>query len=307
MWSYINKKWVANNYIYTAYTTPGSALAEITSPVENSTLSGSPVTFNWSKCTRATQYALWVGSSPGAYDLYAKAEGAALTDTVKLPTDGSPVYVRVGSYINKQYVSSDNFVYTTQTNPPSGPVKAVITSPANDSTLTSASATFTWSQGTGVTKYALSIGSAPGKYDLYSKVEGTALTDTVTLPTDGRQIYVVMMSYINAKWVSNNYVFTACTAPGTAIAALTSPAENTTLPGASVTFNWSACTRATQYVLWIGTAPGKSDLYSKVEGAALTDTVAMPNDGSPVYVTVLSYINKKWVPSSTYTFQSHNP
>ena len=305
LWSLMNGKWQANCYIYNASPSLIIGPTILTSPAENSILPGPSATFIWSD-SRAWKYALFVGSAPGKYDLYAKAEGLALSDTVTLPADGSPVYASIGTYTREnKWVLSRSYAYTTYTNPaPSGPVKAVMTSPANNSTLTGPDTTFTWNQGIGATQYALFIGSTPGGHDFYAKVEGSALSDTVTLPTDGRQLYVALLSFINGKWAASNYVYAGYSAPGSAIAALTNPAENSTFTGSSVTFTWSACSRATQYALFIGSTPGKYDIYAKVEGTALSDTVNIPTDGSPVYVAVWSHVNKQWVQSKNYTFQA---
>ncbi|MBM3887636.1 MAG: peptidase S8, partial [Verrucomicrobia bacterium] len=50
--------------------------------------------------------------------------------------------------------------------PPPGPVKAAMLSPTNGTTFTSASVTFIWDAGVGVSKYALWVGSALRTYDI---------------------------------------------------------------------------------------------------------------------------------------------
>jgi hypothetical protein len=57
-----------------------------------------------------SQYALWIGNTPGSYDLYAAGCGTNRTQTVTgLPVDGGPVYVRLWSLISGTWKSNDNF------------------------------------------------------------------------------------------------------------------------------------------------------------------------------------------------------
>ncbi len=56
-------------------------------------------------------YALWIGRTPGGYDIYAGAEGTNLAKTVTtLPTDGSPVYVTLYSLIKGAWQSNE-YIY----------------------------------------------------------------------------------------------------------------------------------------------------------------------------------------------------
>ena len=310
LWSCVGGKWQANGYVFNADPSMLTTASVLTSPAENTVLPGSSVTFSWSPCLLSSGYALFVGSAPGKYDLYAKAEGLALSDTVTLPADGSPVYATVWTSMGmpSKWVPSMSYAFTTATNPaPAGPVKSVLSSPANNSTLAAGSTTFAWTSGSGATQYALIIGSTPGGHDIYAKIEGSALADTVNLPTDGRQVYVALLSLINGKWVTGNYVYTAYTAPGSAIAGVTSPADNSTFTDSSVTFTWSACSRATQYALFVGNSPGSYELCAKLEGAALSDTVKIPADGGPVYVTVWSCVDKQWMQSETRIYKTFTP
>jgi hypothetical protein len=85
----------------------------ITSPVANSTLTGSSVTFDWSAGTGATAYWLDIGSAVGGNQYYQSGNlGNVLTTTVSgLPTDGSTVYVTLYSLVNGQWLSNE-YTYT---------------------------------------------------------------------------------------------------------------------------------------------------------------------------------------------------
>ncbi len=285
LWSQINGKWVPNSYYYTAV----DNRAQMVSPANGTVLGASSVTFTWTAGTGVGAYALYVGSSPGGADLYAKAEGASLSDTVNnLPVDGRPIYVTLWSLINGRYVAN-NFTYKATDN------KAQMTSPVNGTALASSSVNFTWTAGTGVSQYYLLVGSAPGVFDIYAKVEGSNLSDTVNIPAgsiNGHTIYVRLYSYLNGAWVYNSYVYMA---PDTK-AEVTAPVGGSALASGTAAFSWSAGTGVSQYYLCVGSSPGVFDIYTKVlGGGALSDTVTnLPTDGRRIYVRLYSLTNAGW-------------
>ncbi len=288
LFSLINGTYHPNSYSYTA----ADNRAQMTSPVNGSVLGSSSVNFTWTAGTGVGAYALYMGSSPGVFDIYAKAEGVSLSDTVNIPSgaiNGHTIYVRLYSYLNGAWVYN-SYVYTASDS------KAQMTAPAGGSVLTSASATFSWSAGTGVSAYALYVGSSPGVFDLYAKYEGINTTDTVSnLPVDGRPIYVRLYSLTSAGWRFNGYTISAFTDPAGPLSLMTSPANGSTLASASAAFTWSAGNGVGAYALYAGSTPGAYDIYAKAEGTSLTDTVTnLPVDGSPVYVTLFSLLSGQW-------------
>ncbi|MCB9857886.1 MAG: M6 family metalloprotease domain-containing protein [Phycisphaerales bacterium] len=91
----------------------GAKKASLTSPAaDGDTLTGASYTFVWNTGSGVTQYRLWVGSGPMTVgtdaDIY---KSLALTGTSQavsgIPTDGSNVYVRLFSYINSVWQSTD--------------------------------------------------------------------------------------------------------------------------------------------------------------------------------------------------------
>ncbi len=294
LWSLINGNYRPNNYNYTA----SDNRAQMTSPVNGSVIGTPSVSFTWSAGTGASAYALYVGSAPGVFDIYAKAEGASLTDTVNIPSgsiNGHTLYVRLYSYLNGAWVYN-SYVYTASD------TKAQLTAPSVGTPLASASATFSWSAGTGVSAYALYIGSSPGVFDLYAKAEGSNLSDTVNnLPVDGRRIYVRLYSLTSAGWKFNAYTYDAFTSPTGPLALLTSPTDGSTLSASSAVFTWSAGTGAAAYALYVGSTPANYDIDATAEKSDLTDTVSnLPQDGSPVYVTLWSLLNGQWQGTKTH-------
>ena len=80
------------------------------------------------------------------------------------------------------------------------------------------------------------------------------------------------------------------------------------LPSSLVTFTWSPGT-ATGYVLLVGTARGRSDIYNSGNLHVCSIGVNnLPTDGSSVYVRLRSRMKKKWqFFDYTYTAYTNNP
>ncbi|MFZ1133122.1 MAG: Ig-like domain repeat protein [Terriglobales bacterium] len=300
--------YLVNNNLQTVATTYNSFTGTpgvITSPVPNSTLSGSSVSFVWSAGTGATAYGLNVGNTLGGNQYYSSGNlGNVLTKTVSgLPTDGSTVYVTLFSLVGSNWVTSP-YTYTAF-NASAG--KAVIQTPTPNSTLSGSSVTFTWNN-TGAAGYWIDAGNvAGGAQYVQSGNLGNVQTFTVNgLPTNGSTVYVTLYSLVGGNWLSNGYTYTAVNA-ATAAGVLTTPTPGSTLTGNSATFTWAAGAGASAYWLDVGSVAGGSQ-YSQSGnlGNVLTTTVnGLPTDGSTIYVTLYSLIGTQWV-GNAYTYTALN-
>ena len=208
LFSLINDAWQYNDYTFTASMAPTPRKAELTTPAPGSTLTSATVTFQWTGGTSVARYWLFVGTTPGGFDLLSRDVGTDLNTVVTdLPTDGSTLYVRLFSHINgnweyNEYQLKAANIVTKQ--------KAELISPAPGSTLTSSTVTFQWTGGAGVTQYFLYVGSSAGAWDLNARDAGKTLSAVVTdLPTDGRVIYVRLFSLIDGAWQYTDYTLTA--------------------------------------------------------------------------------------------------
>jgi hypothetical protein len=75
-----------------------------------------------------------------------------------------------------------------------------------------------------------------------------------------------------------------------------SPVPGSTLPGSSVTFQWTAGQDVKQFWLMIGLWPGGNTLYSADQGLLTSAPVSgLPVDGRTIYVRLWSYIDNQWV------------
>ena len=195
------------HYVDYTYTEGTTAAATMISPASGATLGFSGVNFIWTPGAFVTNYGLLLGTGgPGSGNLYNSGLASENSVTVpSLPADGAKVYARLFSEGSGgiQYV---DYTYTESTG-----TSAALTSPTPGTTLGTSNVAFTWTAGTGVTKYDLLVGfGGPGSADLYSTGSTTALTATVpTLPANGAKIYVRLMSDISGTWHYTDYVYTA--------------------------------------------------------------------------------------------------
>jgi FtsP/CotA-like multicopper oxidase with cupredoxin domain len=273
--------------------TEASFLATMISPVPGSTLTAASTTFTWTAGTGVTQYAIYLGTTPGAYDLGAPFFAAGTTSyAATLPAVGATVYVRLWSLIGGAWQYFD-YTYTEATS------VATMVSPAPGSILPGAAATFTWTAGTGVSSYAIYFGSTLGAYDLGSPFFAAGTTSyAATLPANGAILYVRLWSLLGGVWQFVDYTYTEA-----AIRMLTPP-PGSTLLGGSVTFNWTPLVGASQYALWFGSAAGAYDLGS-VFTASTSSTATLPIRGATVYVRLWALVGGVWQYVS-YTYNEAN-
>ena len=183
----------------TTLVSPLPTAAVMTSPAPGSTLRATTATFEWTGGIGVMLRYLQVGTAAGGGELYNADPGAtSLRATVTgLPSNGSPVYVRLWSLVGGAWQFRD----ATYTATSGGSAKAELASPAPLSTLTATSLVCESTGGRNVTRYWLWIGSTLGGADLWSQDQGTNLRTTVTgLPADGRTLYVRLWSVIGGVW-----------------------------------------------------------------------------------------------------------
>ena len=304
LYSLIGSTWTSNTYTYTAVLTVVTIPAAMTSPTPGSTLSSSSATFQWNAVSGVSQYWLYVSKiSAGRNDLFDSGGINQLSEAVNnLPTDGSTFYVTLYSLIGSTW-TSNTYTYTAVLTV--SPTPAAMTSPTPGSTLSSASTTFQWNTGSGVSQYWLYVSKiSAGRNDLFDSGGISQLSETVnSLPTDGGTLYVTLYSLIGSTWTFNIYTYKAALTVATAPAAMTSPTPGSTLSGASATFQWNAGSGVSQYWLYVSKiSAGRNDLFDSGGINQLSETVNnLPTDGSPLYVTLYSLIGSTWA-YNIYTY-----
>jgi hypothetical protein len=294
-----------NDYTYTSPIAAGPK-ARLTSPLNGCTLPAATTTFTWGAGTGAQQYSLWIGSSPGAKDIYGASQGLGTSRTITLPADGRPLYVRLWTMFNGKWEQYNNYRFTAST--PASQVRARLVTPANTGPLPTGPTLFAWDAGAGVQKYALWVGSTPDGYDISCSDEGTNRSKTLSLPADGRPVYVRLWSMFNGVWKTfHSYTYVTSKAPARAKAQMLAPANLSALTSSSVTFSWNAGSQAEQYRLWVGSSPGASDIYSGSEALRISKTLMLPTDGRTIHVRLWTMFGGVWTEFNNYSYTTKSP
>jgi hypothetical protein len=88
-------------YSSATYTEFTQSAGVITGPTSGSTLTGASTTFTWSPASGSSpSYYLWVGTSPGTYNLAGVGPFSGTSATVNLPTTGATIYVTLQTWIS---------------------------------------------------------------------------------------------------------------------------------------------------------------------------------------------------------------
>lgn len=260
------------------------AHAELTAPTPDSTLSTRTVTFTWT-AAGSQQYALRVGSLPGASDVYLGEDTHDLQATVPtLPVDGRTLDVRLWTLVSSMWHYKD-YIYTAAS------LKGDLISPVPGSQLVSTSQEFEWVPGIGGSMYSLHIGSALGAFDL-ANVSTTGSAATVDeLPTDNRTLYVRLWTLTSSGWRYYDYIYYA-PAPE---AVMAEPFPGARLTSSRLVFQWHPGVSATAYRLSVGLSPGTAEIYDQELGNVSAATVSgLPTDGRSIYVRLASRVGTQW-------------
>lgn len=170
--------------------------------------------------------------------------------------------------------------------------------PSDGSTLSGSAQTFTWSaNGTKVDKWWLYVGSSVGARDIANSgdLELNAEYDVIGLPVDGSEVHARLWYYDASPEVSHwNHIDSSYTAATLELKvttpAMTSPASNSKLTGASVNFEWQDNNTSVNYWwFYLGKKRGGRDIYDSGRSLRAQTSVTideLPVDGSDVYARV---------------------
>ena len=305
LWTQLGGVWQFNDYTYAASNSGGSK-AVLISPAPNTAFSGSAVTFTWSAGAGATAYWLDVGTVQGQGNVFAgQLATSVLSQSLSgIPISGGSVYVRLWTQLAGVWQFND-YTYAASN---SGGSKAVLISPAPNTTFSGSAVTFTWSAGAGATAYWLDVGTVQGQGNIFAgQLATSVLSRSVSgIPTSGGSVHVRLWTQLGGVWQLNDYTYAASNSGGSK-ATLISPAPGSTLPGSEVTFTWSAGTGATAYWLDVGTVQGQGNTFAgQLATSVLSQSVSgIPTSGGSVYVRLWTQLAGVWQFSDyTYTASS---
>jgi hypothetical protein len=237
------------------------------------------------------------GGAPGyTYAWTATSNGGSLGTTSSITFKTSTLGLFSASVTVHDSANGTSFAGCSVTVQPATTAGATMFSPSPGSQLTGTSTNFQWGDGSGVSQYALMIGSTLGGSDLYNANTGLTNFATVTgLPTDGRTLYVTLSSFISGSWTSNSYTYHASSTSST-LAIIPAPYSETiagpTPASFTITVNSNAGLSGTVGFTAAGIPAGATFSFnpSTISGSGTTDLTITPasNSGTgmfPVAVT----------------------
>ena len=274
VWAGNSAGWCADSLAYAntrSFTNTGGGGAPtvaptLVSPANGAMVNGTSVTFTWNPVSGATKYLLIVNTA-SANKIYLDVGNVATYTNTTFAGDGTVYYWAVWAG-NTAGWCADSLAYANTcsfTNTGSGgggvPTAApALVSPANGSTVSGTSVTFTWNAVSGATKYRLVVSTAG---NLGSKINldvgnVTTWTDSTFAGAGTVVYYWDVWSGNSAGWCADSLVFAKERAfinsgVPTAAPALVSPANGAGVSGNSVTFTWNPISGATKYLLVVST------------------------------------------------------
>jgi hypothetical protein len=275
--------------IWTIYTSSNSyndsqfstfAGAGLIAPTPGSTGIATSTTFQWNAVSGAGGYHLQLGSSLGTNDL---ADSGVLTNTqfaVSALPNGAAIFARMWTEIAGQWGYAD-YRYSTI-------AALLLLTPVQSGGVIDPHTKFAWTAMTGANMYYLYVGTTPGAKDAVNSGE-IATTTFSAPPLNGNTLYYITIYAHLSTWVSVAYTVT--TAP---IAVLTSPVENQSNVDPTTVFHWTSVNGATAYYLYLGSAPGQTNIGNSGELAATMYSISSLPGGSTTYVRLWATYGGIW-------------
>jgi hypothetical protein len=210
LWTFLNGAWqTPNDYTFTACTGCAETRAALSNPTNGTTFTTRTATFEWTASQNATQYWLDVGTVRGLGNFFGGAMTTLAKQVTNLPANGAPIHVALWTFRNGAWQTPINYTYTACNNC-AAENRALLTAPATGSTLTAGTVNFTWSTGTNATQYWLDVGNGGGDGSI-SAGSTTTTSKTVTVPRDGRTLYIRLWTFVNGAWQPPfDYTVKAC-------------------------------------------------------------------------------------------------
>jgi hypothetical protein len=287
------------------YSAAANSIANLLSPAPATPYPGPPTTvlpgtqmaFTWSTGIGADQYLLQVGSALNQSNVCSTTTTSTLFTCTNLPCNGSTIYAQISTHFASGWQLPNQYVYLACT-----ATLGIITSPTPLSTLSGSSVTFKWAGGVGADDYELEVGTSPRQGNICTTTTIITQSTCTNIPTNGSPIYVLLRTHVNGAWqLPNFYTYTAALL--NQFAQITSPANNSVLPGSSVTFQWASVSGATAYGLEVGSALGQADICKVSIAAPSTQYTCnnIPTDGRIIYVRLFTF-ETSWREPNYYTF-----
>jgi hypothetical protein len=254
--------------------------------------------FTWPQRANATAYYLYVGSQAGSKNVMESGEVTVPAYRVTDLPPGTNLYATRWARVDGVWLNDQISFRTSATASPSG--VAALTSPGSDIEAIPQALEFTWNAVADASAYYLYVGSSVGASDLLNSGELQSLSASIAgLPVDAT-VHVRLWTKLGTTWRYRDYQFLAV---GNATH-LTHPVADDQAVDPGTTFRWRKLLGAEKYYLYVGTAPGLSDVINSGE-TTRTSWPNTPLSGSTNYYLRMHtrMVGGKWV-SRDYVFRT---
>jgi gliding motility-associated-like protein len=271
----------------------------LTQPLAGATDVAVDTNLSWAAAADAAGYNLFVGTSPGAFDILSNADvGNVLSyDLASDLPDNTSIYVLVVPYSadgSAVGCVEESFTTIDLLFPPTS--CATLISPMSGETEVPVETNISWSAVGDATGYLLTVGTSPGGSEVLNALDvGNVLSyDLPADLPDNTAIYVLITPY-NADGNA-----AGCAEESFTTIDLLFPPDCTSLSGpfdgesdvrVDTAISWSGSFAALGYILSIGTTANSTDILDRLDvGDALSYDLAteLPDD-TQIYVTITPY------------------
>ncbi len=287
IWTLTGGVWVPSDISFVTDT----GYAQMVYPSDGATNIATQAAFGWSAISDATSYQISIGSATGLNDVYSR--GAIQTNTASIPNLQAQTHYYVHlTTLKAGMTESVDSSFTTGTN---GTGLATMLYPVDGASGVDPTQPFTWTFISDAQKYYLTVGSAPGKRDVFDSGE---LTSTSIILPPGNiftgKYYVTLYTLKGGVWQPMPSTFVAGDR-----SSISSPLNGATEVDPLAPITWTTFPGAQSYYLYVGTSPGLKNVY---DSAQTTDTQrSVPNLQASVqyYARIYTLINGFWIYSDS--------
>jgi hypothetical protein len=264
---------------------------------------GLPVTIAWDPNSEPSVigYRVYIGTAPSVYTETVDT-GSATSFVYQNGAAGLTYYFTVAAYVEGAVEGPQAPEISTVIAPASSdqppdpgdgespppdpaPAPGIVLEPAavSDSTVV-----LTWRPvGTfDLIEYLVEVGSAPGGTDIYNAPVGTRTSFSATVTSGSHFARVRARTPTDSSVVSNEVGFSVG-ATGCAAVPKTPRDMSASIAADRATFGWKHAAGATSYVLQVGTAQGRSELFNQNVGNTRVVKVIVPA-GTTIYARVIA-------------------
>jgi hypothetical protein len=275
----------------TSFTT--SAASRLVDPMPGTTISPFERTVQWNGTLGASAYRLEIGSTLGASDVFSSP---ILSDTrTEIPSlpAGDEVYLRLWTFVNGQWISSDSAISTV--------LQPALVTPRLGALGVPALTTVEWNRVVGADEFRLFLGSSLGAADyLDSGPTNELALDSVALPAESL-VYARIHARVAGQWLSSDSIFTTESTPTPAELLTPTPGQQTGWD-AGYGFEWTHAPLARSYELKLGSSRGTDDIVHASGLRATRRIVRNLPAGATLYGTLTTHFYDGSAQSQDFSF-----